>query len=295
MASYQALLIAAWRLSGATRFWRAATTSYQILACGYQELQKGDLSTSLPQISRLWTSDVQEKIVWVKSLRHSRKVSGPSQCSRTQIKYLKSDCARKPLSLYGTTAELPTSDTLHLLDIPTPLKRGRKHDAEAATTDFALESDRLTDKRSSNQQLVDSAPASLNINTLFELPMYTEDLSRLPIYELLDWDTNNWGKGLHSGEPLPDYTVLFGAVPPDSVTVLTGVPAGHELVTAYCVRVSWDLTSARRSSRPLDGFVLGFDECETFVEAVRPSARQLSEARGKLEIMVVGFQRYQGG
>ncbi|KAF8185212.1 hypothetical protein K438DRAFT_1765867 [Mycena galopus ATCC 62051] len=48
-------------------------------------------------------------------------------------------------------------------------------------------------------------------------------------------------------------------------------------------------------SLPLDGFVLGFDECETFVEAVRLSARQLSKARGKLEIMVVGFQRYQGG
>jgi hypothetical protein len=101
---------------------------------------------------------------------------------------------------------------------PNPLKRGRD-DVEASDSDLAPESDQP--ERLSSQQVVSTAASGLDIDALFALPMYTEDLGRLPIYEPLNWDTNYWGKDLQIGMPA-DNNIGSIAVPSESFTHSNG-------------------------------------------------------------------------
>ncbi|KAF8198145.1 fungal-specific transcription factor domain-containing protein [Mycena galopus ATCC 62051] len=96
--------------------------------------------------------------------------------------------------------ELLNAANVDTLYTPNPLKRGRDDDTETPTSDLTPDSNQPIEGETFDQQIFGSAAAGLTTDPLFALPMYTEDLSRLPIYEPLNWDIDNWGKDL----TLPD-------------------------------------------------------------------------------------------
>ncbi|KAJ7764859.1 fungal-specific transcription factor domain-containing protein [Mycena metata] len=113
---------------------------------------------------------------------------------------------------------------------PNPLKRTRDHDPEPSA-DVLPELDDW-----SSQPSFSSIPSSVDADSLFALPLHTEDLGRLPVYQPLDF-----GKGPLDGmsfpNPVADISIApeFAANPdlnsvriPDSLALLTGTPAGYD-------------------------------------------------------------------
>ncbi|KAF7328953.1 Fungal-trans domain-containing protein [Mycena venus] len=140
---------------------------------------------------------------------------------------------------YDIIMELTNAAHMDMRYTPRPLKRGRD-DTDASTGGISPP----IPERSSSQKFASSTVSDLDIDTLFALPMYSEDLSRLPLYEPLNWDTNNWVKDLQTDFQLPDHVQNIippsssssssdssdsgVALPPDSMAVLTGVPGGYD-------------------------------------------------------------------
>ncbi|KAJ7209377.1 fungal-specific transcription factor domain-containing protein [Mycena haematopus] len=108
---------------------------------------------------------------------------------------------------------------------PNPLKRGRQHDND--NTNINLESTQV------ELDLLSSVPStSAAIDALFALPMSTDELGRLPIYEPLNWDgSNKW-----SENDTPDN--IFG-VPPE-IELAFSASTGHSIDTGVPVPGGYD-------------------------------------------------------
>ncbi|KAJ7108806.1 fungal-specific transcription factor domain-containing protein [Mycena epipterygia] len=124
--------------------------------------------------------------------------------------------------------ELMGATNMDLQYTPNPLKRGADcepdRDPEPSTNGNSPESPQVA------QTTFVSDMTILNMDPLLSLPMYTEDLSRLPVYEPLNWseDSHN-GLLLQNTDPLfPDLTGLDTSGLHDSMAVLTGTPAGYD-------------------------------------------------------------------
>ncbi|KAJ7629448.1 fungal-specific transcription factor domain-containing protein [Mycena polygramma] len=121
---------------------------------------------------------------------------------------------------------------------PNPLKRGRAPDPETRDVVHASNQFACLAQGPSSQPIATPAASNLDIDALFALPMYTEDLGRLPVYEPLKWDTSNWGKDLQDGHvadnvapPGSFFQDLTGAAQfSDPLAVFTETPAGYEYV-----------------------------------------------------------------
>jgi len=133
---------------------------------------------------------------------------------------------------YDIIMELTNAANIKEQLIPNSLKRPRDDDADAEVST----PESPNEQRSSSQEIVSSA---LDVDSFFSLPMYTQDLSRLPIYEPMNWDANNnwgdWGKNFQNDAPLSDEIVMSlsgstgsGDVLADSLAVLTGAPGGYD-------------------------------------------------------------------
>ncbi|KAJ7155555.1 fungal-specific transcription factor domain-containing protein [Mycena crocata] len=119
---------------------------------------------------------------------------------------------------------------------PNPLKRGLDRDPEPSSSVNNSELQQSLDIQEFSNFF--SAPTSnaLELDPLFSLPIYTEDLGRLPIYEPLNW--NSWGKDSQDGVPLPgeiqNAVTPSGTLFPDLNNVAvpdflsTGTPAGYD-------------------------------------------------------------------
>ncbi|KAJ6589038.1 fungal-specific transcription factor domain-containing protein [Mycena capillaripes] len=125
---------------------------------------------------------------------------------------------------------------------PNPLKRIRDPDPAA---DPAHGSGEVVDVEQGSTSQLDftSVPSSLDIDALFSLPIHTEDLGRLPLYEPFNWDTNYWSNDLQDGMPRPDHfgnniapseppfldpTGSGAALLSDSLAVLSETPGGYD-------------------------------------------------------------------
>ncbi|KAJ7478680.1 fungal-specific transcription factor domain-containing protein [Mycena galericulata] len=99
---------------------------------------------------------------------------------------------------------------------PNPLKRRLEYDTEPSTTGSSPESDpqpstgeSSPDSRfgpsydSPSDQPFGHDSSAFGLDPLFSLPMHTEDLGRLPVYEPLNW-AENWGKNTQDDIFLPD-------------------------------------------------------------------------------------------
>ncbi|KAJ7837431.1 fungal-specific transcription factor domain-containing protein [Mycena leptocephala] len=141
---------------------------------------------------------------------------------------------------YDIIMELMNAANINVQYTPNPLKRGRDNDPEASSSDVAQEIADINEGASS-QQFFSSAASSFDIDALFALPMYTEDLGRLPVYEPLNWDS--WGKDSQQSmlqpdpagnnvvpleAPVLDSTGSGTALLPDSLAVLTETPGGYD-------------------------------------------------------------------
>ncbi|KAJ6510506.1 fungal-specific transcription factor domain-containing protein [Mycena sanguinolenta] len=136
---------------------------------------------------------------------------------------------------YDIIMELMSAANMGVQSPPDPLNPERKDHAEVSTSDLTPESQSSIEGPSLDKQIPSSATSSLDIDTSCALPMYTEDLSRLPIYEPLNWDMYDWASwGKDSQNDIPQYivpeTTGSEAVLPDSesMTVLGEVPWGYD-------------------------------------------------------------------
>ncbi|KAJ7194854.1 fungal-specific transcription factor domain-containing protein [Mycena pura] len=135
---------------------------------------------------------------------------------------------------------------------PNPLKRvrGQDHEPEpapSAGTNGAAHPYSAATADASDGSLVFTPPApDIDTDPLFVLPLYTEDLGRLPVYEPLNWNADSWGKAADDGVLVPNIGVGAPFVPAgptfldpgvedsvlgmsaDSLAVFTGAPGGYD-------------------------------------------------------------------
>ncbi|KAJ7648436.1 fungal-specific transcription factor domain-containing protein [Mycena rosella] len=142
--------------------------------------------------------------------------------------------------------ELMSATNMEIEYSPNPLKRGLDHDPEPSTSDSSPESDSqpVTEDEALEPggQPFHGADASVfNMDPPLSLPMYTEDLGRLPVYEPINWGIN-WGQDSYDGIVLPEYLnnlaaseSLFPdstgpgtAMPSDLAAITSGVPSGYD-------------------------------------------------------------------
>ncbi|KAJ7021461.1 hypothetical protein C8F04DRAFT_267477 [Mycena alexandri] len=135
--------------------------------------------------------------------------------------------------------ELMNAANVDVQYTPNPLKRTRNH-ADPEPSANVLPG--LDDDWSSQQSVSWSASPSGDTGSLFALPMYTEDLGRLPVYQPLDFiHLPTADKGLQDGISFPNPIVDISIAPeltattdlssvrmPDSLALLTGTPAGYD-------------------------------------------------------------------
>jgi hypothetical protein len=140
--------------------------------------------------------------------------------------------------------ELMNAANINVQYTPNPLKRGRDNDPEASSSDVAQEIADINEGASS-QQFFSSAASSFDIDALFALPMYTEDLGRLPVYEPLNWDS--WGKDSQQSMLQPD--PAGNNVVPLEAPVLdsTGMQIFHSVLPSLIPPRLWYRPTARLS------------------------------------------------
>ncbi|KAJ6510507.1 fungal-specific transcription factor domain-containing protein [Mycena sanguinolenta] len=103
---------------------------------------------------------------------------------------------------YDIVMELMSAANVDVQSPSNPLNPERGDHAEASESHSSIEGPSL------DKQILGSAGPSLDIDTSCALPMYTEDLSRLPIYEPLNWDMYDWASwGKDSQNDIPQYIV----------------------------------------------------------------------------------------
>ncbi|KAJ7654344.1 hypothetical protein B0H17DRAFT_385599 [Mycena rosella] len=141
--------------------------------------------------------------------------------------------------------ELMRAANMEIEYSPNPLKRGLDHDLEPLTSDSSpgSASQLVTEDEAletGGQPFLGANASVFNMDPRLSLPMYTEDLGRLPVYEPINWGIN-WGKDSCDGLVLPEYLnnlaaseSLFPdstgpgtAMPSDLAAITNGVPAGY--------------------------------------------------------------------
>ncbi|KAF7361336.1 Fungal-trans domain-containing protein [Mycena sanguinolenta] len=134
---------------------------------------------------------------------------------------------------YDIIMELMSAANMDVQFSSNPSNPEREDYVEASANNLTPESQSSFEEPSLDKEIPSSAASSLDMDTSCALPMYTEDLSRLPIYEPLNWDTHDWaswGKDLQNDIPqyiVPE-TLGSEAVLADSMAVLNEVPWGSD-------------------------------------------------------------------
>ncbi|KAJ7496528.1 fungal-specific transcription factor domain-containing protein [Mycena latifolia] len=124
--------------------------------------------------------------------------------------------------------ELMNAANMDVPYTPNPLKRGLDRDPEPSTNDSTPESQPVPEDEALETQQLDAS--SLNMDPLLSLPMYTEDLGRMPVYEPF-----NWNKDLYDNIILPEHlenlatseSIIPNSTGTDPTAFLNGVPSGY--------------------------------------------------------------------
>ncbi|KAJ7741173.1 fungal-specific transcription factor domain-containing protein [Mycena maculata] len=151
--------------------------------------------------------------------------------SRWQIAGRYHDIIAELMSATNMDSHMSATDTY----TPNPLKRGL--DSTESPSSGENSDSRVHGDEGASTQAPFHSDASLD--PLFALPMYTEDLGRLPIYEPLNW-TESWSANANpqDGILLPDdirqIVAPSGLLPdsaallPDSLSAIGETPAGYD-------------------------------------------------------------------
>ncbi|KAJ7165523.1 fungal-specific transcription factor domain-containing protein [Mycena crocata] len=135
--------------------------------------------------------------------------------------------------LHDIITELMSATNVDREYSPNPLKRGSDGNAElAAPTNTA----QLTEPHQipPSPPLFSSHIPGLELDDLFSLPMYTEDLSRIPNEWTSSWEkdsldmTDQMGDVAAPPEPLFPNSTAHGTLSRDSLAALTATPAGYD-------------------------------------------------------------------